>query len=445
VTRRVLASFALLALVSCAPADEVGVLESDVSAAVRRERATLIRDTARTAGITNGLVIAMLAEEETYLSQCAREFPGCSGPTHADCGGRPVLSGGGDGPCSINEGGLGMFQIDDGTESDTVRVHGARVLSLLGNTQVAIDRMIQKVIDSRYFTGVATRAQAIELLNTLRIDDANWDRWIRTLVRYWNGCPETGRCWSNRYPKYDTAARTLYREMGHAFWYGEPTSPPPAGDGWLASPLATPRVTSYVSNRRGSGWARHDCTTLTRANHRGTDFGVAVGTPIHAAAAGTVIRSITGCPSTGSMSSTCGGGFGNHVIVLHDGGMATLYAHLSPGGGQARGGARLECGDLVGTSGNSGRSSGPHLHFEVRSNVRDVATYFASSAVTIDPFGGACSSQRETLWLGGAPMRSCTSAPVERDNAVVTRATHPGEVRGGAGMRLTQVFTWRMT
>ncbi|UJR86751.1 peptidoglycan DD-metalloendopeptidase family protein [Sandaracinus amylolyticus] len=443
-TRHLAFALACVAIASCAPAEEVAVLESNVSAAVRRERATLIRDTARAAGITNGLLVAMLAEEETYLSHCASEFPACPGPGTADCGGRAVISGGGDGPCSVNQGGLGMFQIDDGTETQTVAAHGDRVLTLQGNTQVAIERIIQKTIASRYLDGITTRQQALDAINAIRIDDARWDSWIRTLVRYWNGCPESGRCWSNRYPKYDTAARTLYREFGHDFWYGEePMMPPPAGGGWLASPIESPRITSHVSNRRGTGWARYDCTTLTRANHRGTDFGVAVGTPVHAAAAGTVIRSTTGCPANGSMSSTCGGGFGNHVIVLHDGGYATLYAHFSPGGGQVRNGARVECGDLLGNSGNSGRSSGPHLHFEVRANVRDVSTYFASSATTLDPWGGACSSQAETLWMGGAPMRSCTA--MERDDAVVTRATHSGEVRGSAGTRVTQTFTWRNT
>nr|MDQ3034209.1 peptidoglycan DD-metalloendopeptidase family protein [Myxococcota bacterium] len=430
---------------SCAPSEPPGAAESNISAAVRRERATLIRDTAAAAGITNGLMIAMLAEEETYLSHCSREFPACPGPAHADCGGSSIISGGGDGPCSINQGGLGMFQIDDGTEDDTVRAHGAGVLSLRGNTSVAIERLIQKTQRSRYLPGTAARADAIAFINRLRIDDGSWDNWIRTLVRYWNGCPEGGRCWSNRYPKYDTAARTLYREMGHAFWYGgETPMPPPAGSGWIASPIESPRVTSPVSNRRGTGWARHDCTPLTRANHRGTDFGVAVGTPVHAAAAGTVIRSVTGCPANGSMSSTCGGGFGNHVIMVHDGGFGTLYAHLSPGGGQVRDGARVACGDVLGNSGNSGRSTGPHLHFEVRSNVRDVASYYASSAVTLDPYGGACSSQPEALWISGAPTRACT-AMGERDDSVVTRATHAGEVRGSAGTRITQVFTWRNT
>ena len=212
--------------------------------------------------------------------------------------------------------------------------------------------------------------------------------------------------------------------------------------GWLASPLASPRVTSYVSRRRGGGWARHDCAVLSRANHRGTDFGVSRGTPVRAASAGTVVASVTGCSNSGSMSSTCGGGFGNHVILAHAGGFATLYAHFSPGGGQVRVGATVECGQVIGTSGNSGRSSGDHLHFEVRSGATDEASYY--SARTVDPYGGACSTQATSLWIGGSPGNSCAPA-APRDDAAIVRSTYPTEVAGAAGARLTQTFSVRNT
>lgn len=428
---------------SCA-SDDAGddgyAIEAYLSAAVRRARATAIRDAARARGITDGaLMVAMLAEEETGMAHCASEFRACPGPVSPDCGGAAVLSGGGDGPCSLNQGGLGMFQIDDGTEANTVAVHGARVLTMAGNTDVAIDRILEKLIRSSYL-GISNTTEAIAFLNALRIDDANYDPYIRTIIRYWNGCREGAACWANRYTKYNAAPRTLLREMGTEFWYGT-TTPPPAGSGWLASPIAAPRITSNVSHARsGGGWENHDCATLTRANHRGTDFGVPVGTPVSAAAAGTVIRSVTGCPANGSMSETCGGSFGNHVIVLHAGGNATLYAHFRPDGTQIRNGARVECGTLLGHSGNSGRSSGPHLHFEVRRNVTSEATYFVSNN-TLDPYGGRCSSQMNPLWIGGTPTASCM--PSTRDDAVVVRATYPREVAGTAGQMLRQEFVWR--
>lgn len=447
---RFLAVTLVVLTLSCAPreAEDPGLAVANVSAAVRRQRATIIRDVAREQGITNGLMVAMLAEEETMLAHCASEYrPSCPGPVHTDCSGSPVLSGSGDGACHLDRGGLGMFQIDDGTEADTVRVHGERVLSIRGNTEVAIGRLIDKVRRSRWTTNASTRELAIAWINERRIDDANWDNYIRTLVRYWNGCPENGACWSNRYPKYNNAARTLYAEFGHDFWYGAtPTPVPPEGGGWLSAPLS-PRVTSYVSHARGSGWARYDCTTLTRANHKGTDFGVARGTPVQAAAAGTVIESVTGCPAEGSLGSSCGGSFGNHVIIRHGDLYATLYAHLSPSAGQVKVGASVDCGQLIGLSGNSGKTSGPHLHFEVRSNVTAPtrAGYFAGKPV--DPWGGSCSTQADTLWVGGgAPQQACVGGPpADRDDAVLARATHPNEISVASGTRVTQTFTWRNT
>ena len=616
---------------------ELGVARSELSSAVRRSRATTIRDTARAEGITNGLMIAMLAEEETYLNHCHSEAStwSCPGPASPECGGAAVISGGGDGACSINQGGLSLFQIDDGTESQTLAMHGPGVLTIAGSTRVAITRVIDKVVASSYL-GVSTRAEAVTFINNLRIDDANWTNWISTLVRYWNGCPSTAACWRNRFPKYNAAARTLLSEMGNDFWYSgatppvtmppamtgpyvitqggseiprqglangtlqaalgvavepygtvttttdgtwvrgtisqfggasdtgvsatetgaisgqnlralnTPASPTPAqiaanpgnfyylamrfnyapngrtfwsnariavrntatnrtvimrpvdwgpgtrttrvvdvspqamvdlgvttdanvlvafappgtplgpvgatppgpgpgptpgtGTGWLRNPTNITRVTSHVTHS-SSGLVRYDCTSITRSGHRGTDFGTPVGTPVFAAAAGTVLRSNDGCPANGSMSSSCGGGFGNHVIILHAGGFATLYAHFTPGSGLPRTGATVTCGQQIGLSGNSGRSSGPHLHFEVRSNVRDVGTYYVSNN-TLDPYGGRCSSQTNSLWTGGTPTASCETTG---DNSTLTAATYGRPVSGIAGATVRQRLSFRNT
>ena len=88
--------------------------------------------------------------------------------------------------------------------------------------------------------------------------------------------------------------------------------------------------------------------------HEGVDIGVGFGTPIHAAAGGTVIHA-------GWL-----GGYGNLVVVDHGNGLSTAYAHqqrvyVSPGQGVAQ-------GDVLGEVGSTGHSSGPHLHFEVRVN-----------------------------------------------------------------------------
>jgi murein DD-endopeptidase MepM/ murein hydrolase activator NlpD len=87
--------------------------------------------------------------------------------------------------------------------------------------------------------------------------------------------------------------------------------------------------------------------------HAGIDIAVPYGTPIHAAASGTVIYA-------GWM-----GGYGNFVIVDHGGGLATGYAHQSS---IAVGGGSVSQGQVIGYVGCTGHCFGPHLHFEVRVN-----------------------------------------------------------------------------
>jgi len=211
----------------------------------------------------------------------------------------------------------------------------------------------------------------------------------------------------------------------------------------LRSPFAgSERVTSHVTHTDGEGGlVDHACDAITRAGHRGTDFGVPVGTPIHASAAGRVIRRADGC-SVGS--SSCGGGFGNHVMILHAGGRATLYAHLKSGSDIPALDAEVLCGERIGESGNTGRSTGPHLHYEVRDGVRDANQYF--SATVVDPFGGSCSSQTAALWMDGTPGGTCDGEEAPpRDGATVVSATHPRGVDARPGAPLVQRWVIRNT
>ncbi len=93
---------------------------------------------------------------------------------------------------------------------------------------------------------------------------------------------------------------------------------------------------------------------------RGVDIGAPNGSNIYASAPGTVIAIKTGCVVG---PQRCGGGYGNMVIVQHSNGTKTLYAHMSKVIAQI--GAQVERGDVIGLVGNTGRSTGPHLHFEV--------------------------------------------------------------------------------
>src|SRR5256714_3789480 len=88
--------------------------------------------------------------------------------------------------------------------------------------------------------------------------------------------------------------------------------------------------------------------------HAGIDIGVPYGTPIHAAAAGTVV--LAGWT----------GGYGNYTCIDHGGGLATCYAHQSSYAVSA--GAQVSQGQVIGYVGSTGHSFGAHLHFEVRIN-----------------------------------------------------------------------------
>ncbi len=103
---------------------------------------------------------------------------------------------------------------------------------------------------------------------------------------------------------------------------------------------------------------RRDPFTGRAAMHSGLDFRGPTGSPIVAAAAGTV--SFVGRKS----------GYGNVVEIDHGAGMITRYAHMSRF--NTRAGETVNPGDLIGAIGNTGRSTGPHLHFEVRINGRAV-------------------------------------------------------------------------
>lgn len=118
------------------------------------------------------------------------------------------------------------------------------------------------------------------------------------------------------------------------------------GTGQLAAPVNAPITSDF-------GWRIHPIYGTSRL-HAGTDFGVDEGTPVHAADGGVVVEA-------GWIS-----GYGYTVIIDHGNGISTLYAHnsdvaVSPG-------QTVSKGQVVSYSGNTGGSTGPHLHFEVRIN-----------------------------------------------------------------------------
>jgi murein DD-endopeptidase MepM/ murein hydrolase activator NlpD len=135
---------------------------------------------------------------------------------------------------------------------------------------------------------------------------------------------------------------------GWASAAGLPPLLAPSGASAASAVLTTP-----VEGRRTSRFGpRIHPITGARGQHTGIDLAAPSGTPIRSAAAGVV--SFAG-PR---------GGYGNLVIVDHPGGLQTYYAHQRELHVSA--GTTLQAGAVLGTVGSTGRSTGPHLHFEVR-------------------------------------------------------------------------------
>ena len=120
-------------------------------------------------------------------------------------------------------------------------------------------------------------------------------------------------------------------------------------------------------------------------NHAGIDIPAPSGTNIYAAKSGVVIHAAKG---TGSSWS-----YGNYVIVSHSDGTSTLYAHMSRIG--CKEGQTVKQGDVVGYVGTTGRSTGNHLHFEVRSGStrKDPVNYFKDKSLYVQSRG-----KKVALW-----------------------------------------------
>lgn len=112
-----------------------------------------------------------------------------------------------------------------------------------------------------------------------------------------------------------------------------------------------------------SGYISSPFRPAHRPTHNGIDIAAPQGTAVNAGASGVAYYTVTGC-SVGNFS--CGGGYGNHVRVLHHIGnksYVTVYAHLSSVG--VSNGQAVSQGQYLGGVGNTGHSYGNHLHFEV--------------------------------------------------------------------------------
>ncbi len=119
-------------------------------------------------------------------------------------------------------------------------------------------------------------------------------------------------------------------------------------------PLKKPRLTSKFGQRK------HPILGYT-IMHWGTDFGAPVGTPIRAPGEGTITQ------------VKRGGSYGLYIQIKHNSEYSTAYAHMSEFHKNSKVGRKVKAGDIIGYVGNTGRSTGPHLHWELIKNGKKIS------------------------------------------------------------------------
>ncbi|WP_203338611.1 peptidoglycan DD-metalloendopeptidase family protein [Nocardioides limicola] len=157
------------------------------------------------------------------------------------------------------------------------------------------------------------------------------------------------------HPSGATDDTHAHRDHVHVDVYGNAAGTTTGGD-WTLPIAGTYRLTARFG----------DCGAAWSSCHTGLDFAAPLGTQTLAAAGGTVV------------SAGWGGSYGQLVIIDHGAGVSTYYAHLLRPGVTA--GERVQPGQPIGLVGSTGNSTGPHLHFEVRTNSgpTDPAGFLAS-------------------------------------------------------------------
>lgn len=141
----------------------------------------------------------------------------------------------------------------------------------------------------------------------------------------------------------------------------------PGADGYIQplDPDVYPNVASLITSR--FGFRVDPVTGKQGAFHAGIDIGVPVGTPLYAIADGVVEIAVGN--RTHSKTS-----YGNYVKIRHEDGNYTLYGHMNDV--YVKVGQQVKQGQFIGTSGNSGKSTGPHLHFEFWRGDERIDPYF---------------------------------------------------------------------
>jgi hypothetical protein len=209
---------ALVCLLGCGVSPTDTVEQPAVTPDVKRERAGLIRDSAAEMGVHNAALLGGIAVSETTLAHCWVEAQfACMGPDSPSCGG-PIIAGSADGPCSAEQGGLGMFQFDAGTYADTLATYTDAVLTVEGNTAQAVAFVVDKVILD--IAGITDWRSAVAWMNSVPLvaGDPLTEEWASLIACRYNGCCSGSALCNERAAGYRDNAIDLHAEFGAEFW-----------------------------------------------------------------------------------------------------------------------------------------------------------------------------------------------------------------------------------
>ena len=185
-------------------------------------------------------------------------------------------------------------------------------------------------------------------------------------------------------------------------------------------PAGKYKITSCVGERTIDG---------ELSNHGGIDIAVSRNTPLYSWKKGAVVSTNNSC-GEGFYGNSCGGGYGNYVIIEHisENGekQYTMYAHMSSV--NVSSGDQVSAGQQIGLSGNSGSSTGPHLHFEIRtggtewSNATKQDPYPTLAEIANDPDLSSTCSENTYINVGTTTLTPSTGADSNLANMVLTEA-----------------------
>ena len=270
-----------------------------------------------------------------------------------------------------------------------------------------------KKIEPLIFTFIGLFCLDLMFVNAYEFSNPNNEDLIRDQI---NQIYDAKEQYEDLVGGYEEIEVTTYDATPNSYWWPVGSAETNTVDG-IVFANGDPQVV-YVSSNFGY---RNAPLGRGRRFHSGVDIagGTEGNVNIIAAKDGVVVYPTAGvsnsCPSSHSLSS-CGGGYGNYVIIQHGDGNYTLYAHLYQNSITVKAGDSVKQGQVIGKMGSSGNSTGNHLHFEIREGSN-------SGSSTVDPLNYISSENPRAVFTGDEFLKWLNSweghSPIDGEYYVV--------------------------